>query len=105
MKPVHSPSIVHHNKNSLKPKNHSPITILNLISNMQISTILTSTYKIPKSVQTLSKIHDIPVAACYRKVHLLEELGFLRCVETRLNQSAKRVKYYQSQVKNAQFFL
>jgi hypothetical protein len=86
-------------------KKYSPITILNLISNRQISTILTSTFKKPKSVQNLSKIHDIPIAACYRKVRLLEDLGFLRCVELRLNQNGKRVKYYQCQIRNAHFFL
>jgi hypothetical protein len=78
---------------------------LNLITNRQISTILVSTYRVPKSVQTLSKIHDIPIANCYRRVKLLEDLGFLRCVEMRLNQNAKRVKYYQCQIQNAHFFL
>jgi hypothetical protein len=87
------------------PKDHSPISILNLISNRQISKILMSTFKVPKSVQTLSRINDIPIAACYRKVRLLEDLGFLRCVETRLNQNGKRVKYFQCQIINAHFFL
>jgi hypothetical protein len=98
-------SNVQQSKNPKGSNNHSPITILNLISNRQISTLLASTYRIPKSVQTLSKIHEIPIAACYRKVKLLEDLGFLRCVELRLNQNAKRVKYYQCQIKNAHFFL
>jgi hypothetical protein len=86
-------------------RNHSSVSILNLISNKQVSKILVSTYKMPKSVQTLSRINDIPIAACYRKVRLLEELGFLRCVESRLNQNGKRVKYFQCQIINAHFFL
>lgn len=105
MNPAGSPVNNYHDKNSKVPNQHSPITILNLISNRQISTILTSTYKIPNSVQSLSKIHDIPIAACYRKVRLLEDLGFLRCVDIRLNQNGKRVKYYQCQIRNAHFFL
>jgi hypothetical protein len=35
----------------------------------------------------------------------LEELGFLRCVESRLNENGKRVKFYQCQIINAHFFL
>jgi hypothetical protein len=83
-------------------QNHSPVTILNLISNKQVSKILVSTFKVPKSVQTLSRVNDIPIAACYRKVRLLEKLGFLGCVESRLNQNGKRVKYYQCQIISGQ---
>ena len=86
-------------------ENHSPVSILNLISNRQVSKILISTYRVPKSVQALSNINDISIAACYRKVHLLEDLGFLRCVESKLNHNGKRVKFYQCQIQNAHFFL
>lgn len=86
-------------------RNHTPVSILNLMSNKQVSKILVSTYKVPKSVQALSKINDIPIAACYRKVRALEELGFLMCVDSRLNENGKRVKYYQCQIINAHFFL
>lgn len=92
-------------KGAKEPKTFTPVNILNLISNRQVSKILVSTYKIPKSVQSLSRINDIPIAACYRKVRDLEELGFLRCVESKLNQNGKRVKFYQCQIINAHFFL
>jgi hypothetical protein len=102
---ISSPSSELIPKEKKGPKSHSPVSILNLISNRQVSKILVSTYRIPKSVQTLSRINDIPIAACYRKVRNLEELGFLRCVESRLNENGKRVKFYQCQIINAHFFL
>jgi hypothetical protein len=102
---ITSPSSEYIQKRSNDPENHTPVSILNLISNRQVSKILISTYKVPKSVQTLSKINEIPIAACYRKVKILEELGFLRCVESRLNHNGKRVRYYQCQILNAHFFM
>lgn len=93
------------NELTKEPNNHTSITLMNFLSKRQISTILASTFKVPKSVQGLSKNHDIPIAACYRKVRLLEEMGFLRCVDRRLNQKGKRVRYYQCQIKHAHFFL
>jgi hypothetical protein len=102
---ITSPSSESIPEGSPGPKNHTPVSILNLISNRQISKILVTTFKVPKSVQILSRINDIPIAACYRKVRVLEDLGFLRCVESRLNQNGKRVKYYQCQIQNAHFFL
>jgi hypothetical protein len=102
---ISSPSHELKIKDPKGPKSHTPVSILNLISNKQISKILVSTYKVPKSVQSLSKINDIPIAACYRKVRILEDLGFLRCVESRLNENGKRVRFYQCQIINAHFFL
>ncbi len=83
----------------------NPVEISNLISDKYVSKILMSTFKKPKSVQKISTIYGIPIAVCYRKVRQLEKLGFMRCVETKLNGNGKRVKLYQSQIVNAYFFM
>lgn len=84
---------------------YNPIKISNLISDKYVSKILMSTFKIPKSVQSISSAYDIPIAVCYRKVRQLEDLGFLRCTGTKLNGNGKRIKLFQSQIINAHFFL
>jgi hypothetical protein len=84
---------------------YNPVKISNLISDKYVSKILMSTFKIPKSVQSISTTYDIPIAVCYRKVRQLEDLGFLRCTGTKLNGNGKRIKLFQSQIINAHFFL
>lgn len=66
--------------------------------------ILADTYLSPKSVHELSIKHDIPIAACYRKVHRLEKLGLLQCVDRKVSLKGKRVKIYQSCVRNITLF-
>lgn len=61
--------------------------------------ILAASFKIPKSAQELSTKFDIPIAACYRRIHELEESRLLECTERILNRNGKRVKLYQSKVK------
>jgi len=83
----------------------SPIEISSLISDKYVSKILLCTFKKPKSVQKISATYGIPIAVCYRRVRQLEDLGFIRCIGTRLNGNGKRVSLYQSQIVNAHFFL
>ncbi len=90
---------------SKKELEYNPVKISNLISDKYVSKILMSTYKLPKSVQSISACYGIPIAVCYRKVRQLEKLGFLRCIGDKLNGNGKRVKLYQSQIVNAHFFL
>jgi DNA-binding Lrp family transcriptional regulator len=82
----------------------NPQEILNLISKKNVSRILITTYKKPRSAQELNKICGIPIAVCYRIIHRLEELGFLTCIKKQVNRRGKPVKYYSAQIINAQFF-
>jgi hypothetical protein len=52
-----------------------------------------------RSAQALSLAYDIPIAACYRKIHLLEQAGLLSCEERILTREGKRIKLYKSHVK------
>lgn len=83
----------------------NPVEISNLISDKYVSKILMSTFKNPKSVQRISSTYEIPIAVCYRRVRQLENLGFMRCIGSKLNGNGKRVKLYQSQIVNAHFFM
>ena len=85
-------------------ESYNPMDISNLISSKYASRILMCTYKKPLSVHQISKVFNIPIAVCYRKVNELEKLGFLRCTDRILNRKGKRVKLYQSQIVYAHFF-
>jgi predicted ArsR family transcriptional regulator len=63
--------------------------------------ILAGSFKFPKSAQNLSDELNIPIAACYRRIHDLEECGLIECVGKVLTQEGRRVKIYRSQLKGA----
>ena len=64
--------------------------------------ILLATMGKPKSAFELSDKLGIPIAACYRKIKLLEDSGLMFCAERRLTQAGKRISMYKSNVRNAQ---
>jgi predicted transcriptional regulator len=64
--------------------------------------ILLATMGKPKSAFELSEKLGVPIAACYRKIKILEDSGMINCVERRLTQAGKRISLYKSNVKNAQ---
>jgi hypothetical protein len=94
-----------YNPTAEKDSMYDPVSISNLITDKYALEILMYTYKKPKSIQNISSTFRIPIAVCYRRVRKLERLGFLRCVDKKLNGNGKWAKLYQSQVLNAYFFL
>src|SRR5437879_10401381 len=62
--------------------------------------ILVATQRIPRSVQEISDKYDIPIAACYRKIHELEEAGFLNVAEIVTTPKGKTMKLYRSLLKS-----
>lgn len=73
-----------------------------LITDEYASKILVATYRRPKSALELSYKLGIPIAACYRRIHALEDAGFIRCTDKVLTQKGKRMGVYLSNLKNAQ---
>jgi predicted transcriptional regulator len=63
--------------------------------------ILLATMGKPKSAFELSEKLGVPIAACYRKIKILEDSGLIFCVERRLTQAGRRISLYKSNVKNA----
>jgi predicted ArsR family transcriptional regulator len=66
--------------------------------------ILVACARKPKHALELSRRLDIPIAACYRRIHVLEKAGLLKPVDRALTQQGKRIALYQSQLKNAYIF-
>jgi predicted transcriptional regulator len=73
-----------------------------LITEEYSAKILLATVGKPKCAYELSDKLGIPIAACYRKIKLLEDSGLLFCAERRLTQEGKRIGFYKSNIKNAQ---
>lgn len=66
--------------------------------------ILVACARKPKHALELSKRLDIPIAACYRRIHVLEKAKLLKAVDRVLTQQGKRIMLYQSMLKNAYIF-
>ncbi|MEM2943709.1 MAG: winged helix-turn-helix domain-containing protein [Methanomassiliicoccales archaeon] len=66
--------------------------------------ILVATARISRSAQEISEKFGIPIAACYRRIRDLQNVGLLECTERKLTQSGKRVGFYKSTLKNAYLF-
>jgi len=66
--------------------------------------ILVACSRKPKHALELSSKLNIPIAACYRRIHVLEKAGLLKPVERALTQQGKRIVLYLSQLKNAHLF-
>lgn len=75
--------------------------ISRLLTDEYAERILVATHTTPRSVQDISDHYDIPIAACYRKIHELENAGFLKCAQIVTTPKGKTMKLYQSQLKTA----
>lgn len=64
--------------------------------------ILLATMVKTKTAIELSNELGIPIAACYRKIKLLEDAGLIVCVERRMTREGKRVGLFKSKVSNAE---
>lgn len=75
--------------------------ISRLLTDEYAERILVATQRDARSVQDISDKHDIPIAACYRKIHELEEAGFLKCAQIVTTPKGKTMKLYRSQLQSA----
>jgi predicted ArsR family transcriptional regulator len=73
-----------------------------LLTDEYAERILVATQTTPRSVQEISDKYDIPIAACYRKIHELEEAGFLNVAEIVTTPKGKTMKLYRSLLRSAQ---
>src|SRR5437899_9106577 len=73
-----------------------------LLTDEYAERILVATQSTSRSVQEISDKYDIPIAACYRKIHELEEAGFLNVAQIVTTPKGKTMKLYRSLLKSAQ---
>ena len=78
-----------------------PLAVTKLLSDEYTVKILTATYSLPRSANYLSVKFDIPIAACYRRIRELENVGLLTIIEKILTPRGKRVSLYQSNLTSA----
>jgi predicted transcriptional regulator len=76
-----------------------------IIADEYAAKILAATSRRPKSALTLCHDLGIPIAACYRRIKMLESAKLIRCEERVLTQKGKRMSVYISNLKNAYIFL
>ncbi len=81
-----------------------PIDACRLIMDTYAAKILVACARKPKHALELSRKLGIPIAACYRRIHVLEKSGLIKPVDRALTQQGKRIALYQSQLKNAYIF-
>ncbi|MBX8636284.1 MAG: winged helix-turn-helix domain-containing protein [Thermoplasmata archaeon] len=82
----------------------TPFIYSQLLTDEYAARILTAIMRVPRSAQQLSAAYGIPIAACYRRIKMLEKYGLIECKERKLTQQGKRINYYISAVKNAYIF-
>lgn len=82
----------------------NPLQASQLLTDEYSAKILLATYKRKMSAQEISAHYGIPIAACYRKIRVLEEAGLIECVDRVLTQKGKRKNLYTSKLRNAYIF-
>lgn len=75
--------------------------ISRLLTDDYAERILVATHHGPRSVQEISDHYDIPIAACYRKIHELEDAGFLKVGRIVTTPKGKTMKLYQATLMSA----
>jgi predicted ArsR family transcriptional regulator len=63
--------------------------------------ILAVTYSSPMSAQRLSKVCRIPIAACYRRIHELEDAGLISIDREKEVYKGRKVRLYKCLLKSA----
>ncbi len=74
--------------------------IVRILTDNYAIKILAATSKDEKSAIQLSQELEVPIAACYRRLHMLEKAGLINA-EERVTPKGKKMKYYTSNIKRA----
>lgn len=72
-----------------------------LIADHYSQKILAYTYSSPMSAQRLSRTCRIPIAACYRRIHELEQAGLLTVDSEKEVYKGRKVRLYKCKLKSA----
>ena len=72
-----------------------------LIADEYSQKILAYTYASAMSAQRLSRTCRIPIAACYRRIHELEEAGLLTVDSEKEVYKGRKVRLYRCKLKSA----
>ncbi len=65
--------------------------------------ILLACYDTPHSAQELSDRWRIPIAACYRRIHMMETMGILKCESEIIGRRGRIVRLYRTSLRELDF--
>ena len=72
--------------------------MLSVLGDEHSRKILIATHLKSRTAQEIAENHGIPIAACYRRIKLLEDMAFIQKDEQILTQKGKRRWTYTSNV-------
>ncbi|UCE80753.1 MAG: helix-turn-helix transcriptional regulator [Methanobacteriota archaeon] len=76
-------------------------TVSRLLADDYSQKILAYTYSSPVSAQKLSRMCRIPIAACYRRIHELEQAGLIIVDREKEVYKGRRVRLYRCKLRSA----
>jgi len=80
---------------------HKTKDVSRLLADDYSQKILVSTYTSPMSAQRLSRACQIPIAACYRRIHELEGAGLIGVDREKEVYKGRKVRLYRCRLRSA----
>jgi len=90
----------HSTRADMTPEEKS-MEVSKLLADGYSQKILAYTYASPMSAQRLSKVCRIPIAACYRRIHELEQAGLVTIDREKEVYKGRKVRLYKCKLKTA----
>ena len=88
----------------MKSQENKIIDATGLVMDTDMESILLGTCDRPRCASELSEMYGIPVAACFRKVKTLKNMGLLSITESVRVSAGRKVEYYTANLENAYVF-
>lgn len=80
------------------------IDMLNVLGDEHSRKILIATHIKPRTAMEIAEGNGIPIAACYRRIKLLEDMAFIQKDEQILTQNGKRRWTYISNIHKMELY-
>jgi len=80
---------------------HNTKDVSRLLADDYSQKILVGTYTSPMSAQRLSRTCQIPIAACYRRIHELESAGLIGIDREKEVYKGRKVRLYRCRLRSA----
>src|SRR3989339_939770 len=90
----------HFTRADMTPEEKS-MEVSKLLADGYSQKILAYTYASPMTAQRLSKVCRIPIAACYRRIHELEQAGLVTIDREKEVYKGRKVRLYKCKLKTA----
>ena len=91
--------------NSLTFDNSTAIPVLAEIADRISCSIITSTIEVAKTACQIALEHSLPLSSTYKKIKKLQGMSIVHVEKIDLDGNGKKVAYYRSRIKSAEFSL